>query len=332
MRVDTDPDREPRRGAARRLPGAGGGARGRRPSPSTWSAAPSATCCSAAAAPTSTWSSSATPAALAARLGAETVEHERFATAKVELDGHEVDIATARTETYPRPGALPEVEPAGSIEADLARRDFTINAMAIPLRGEPRLIDPHGGRADLESRPAAGPARALLRRRPDPGAARGPLRGPLRLRAGAGDRGAAARGRPRAPSPPTAARPSCCGSPPNRARREAFGLLAEWGLVELREGGVELADAGRRAARAPPWASCAPSATGAVLAAALGPPGGERGAGRRAARSARRRRSRWPPATIAVELVLARALRRRVARRLPRASGARSSSRSTART
>ena len=62
------------------------------------------------------------------------VAHERFATAKVELDGHEVDIATARAETYPHPGALPEVEPAAGIEADLARRDFTINAMAIPLR------------------------------------------------------------------------------------------------------------------------------------------------------------------------------------------------------
>src|SRR3954453_19960535 len=59
-------------------------------------------------------------AALAARLGAEPVEHERFATAKVELDGHEVDIATARTETYPHPGALPVVASAPSIDADLA--------------------------------------------------------------------------------------------------------------------------------------------------------------------------------------------------------------------
>src|SRR6476661_6274039 len=72
---------------------------------------------------------------LATRLGAETVEHERFATAKVELDGHEIDIATARTETYPSPGALPVVEPAASIEEDLGRRDFTINAMAVPLSG-----------------------------------------------------------------------------------------------------------------------------------------------------------------------------------------------------
>lgn len=89
--------------------------------------------------------------ALAARFGAEPVEHERFATAKVELDGHQIDIATARTETYPYPGALPEVAPASTIEADLARRDFTINAMALPLQGQTELIDPLGGRADLEA-------------------------------------------------------------------------------------------------------------------------------------------------------------------------------------
>src|SRR6478609_1895829 len=64
-------------------------------------------------------------AELAARLGADAVSHERFATAKVSLDGHELDIATARTERYLKPGALPVVEPAAEVEADLARRDFT---------------------------------------------------------------------------------------------------------------------------------------------------------------------------------------------------------------
>src|SRR5215218_5404719 len=59
-------------------------------------------------------------AELAARLGAEPVAHERFGTAKVELEGHEVDVATARTERYARPGALPEVTPAPDIEDDLA--------------------------------------------------------------------------------------------------------------------------------------------------------------------------------------------------------------------
>ncbi len=95
-------------------------------------------------------------AGLAARLGADVVEHERFATAKARLDGHEVDIASARNEVYLHPGALPEVEPS-SLGDDLARRDFTINAMAIPLGREPILIDPHGGRDDL----AAGLLRVL---------------------------------------------------------------------------------------------------------------------------------------------------------------------------
>jgi tRNA nucleotidyltransferase (CCA-adding enzyme) len=89
--------------------------------------------------------------ALASRLGGEVVEHERFATAKVRLGEHEVDIATARAETYPHPGALPEVKPTAGIAADLARRDFTINAMAIPLRRDPELIDPHHGLEDLEA-------------------------------------------------------------------------------------------------------------------------------------------------------------------------------------
>src|SRR6476661_2982910 len=79
-------------------------------------------------------------AALAARLGAGPVEHERFATAKVEFDGHEVDIASARSESYPHPGSLPLVSPAATIDADLGRRDFTVNAMALPLQGKPRLI------------------------------------------------------------------------------------------------------------------------------------------------------------------------------------------------
>ncbi len=90
------------------------------------------------------------PAALASALGVEPyADHDRFGTLKVELDGHEVDVAAARSESYPEPGALPVVERGASLEADLARRDFTVNAMAVPLAGEPRLIDPHGGVADL---------------------------------------------------------------------------------------------------------------------------------------------------------------------------------------
>jgi tRNA nucleotidyltransferase (CCA-adding enzyme) len=87
---------------------------------------------------------------LARRIGAEPVEHERFRTATVEVAGVRVDLAATRAEHYERPGALPEVEPA-PLHHDLARRDFTVNAMAVPLAGEPALIDPHGGLDDLRS-------------------------------------------------------------------------------------------------------------------------------------------------------------------------------------
>ncbi|HXA54344.1 MAG TPA: hypothetical protein VNV37_05655 [Solirubrobacteraceae bacterium] len=75
--------------------------------------------------------------ALAACLGASaTVSvHERFGTAVVAWDGGKIDIATARRERYPAPGALPAVE-GGSLEEDLQRRDFTVNAIAIALSGE----------------------------------------------------------------------------------------------------------------------------------------------------------------------------------------------------
>jgi tRNA nucleotidyltransferase (CCA-adding enzyme) len=78
--------------------------------------------------------------------------HHQFATATVTLpDGVKLDFSTARSETYGQPGALPEVE-ASSIEDDLRRRDFTINAMAIRANRDRfgELLDPSGGRIDLE--------------------------------------------------------------------------------------------------------------------------------------------------------------------------------------
>ena len=80
-----------------------------------------------------------------------------FGTAEVEAGGRRlalrIDFAAARAETYVRPAALPETSPAG-IEGDLARRDFTVNAMAVALTGPRRgeLLDPHGGRRDLARR------------------------------------------------------------------------------------------------------------------------------------------------------------------------------------
>jgi len=87
---------------------------------------------------------------LAARLGGEVRAHERFGTATVKARGLAVDLAGTRRETYPSPGALPEVEPAGLAE-DLGRRDFTINAIALGLTGDQlgTVHDPHGGRDDL---------------------------------------------------------------------------------------------------------------------------------------------------------------------------------------
>ena len=68
------------------------------------------------------------PDPLLAALGGADVAHERFGTATV--DG--VDVVRARAERYPQPGALPVVEP-GDIDADLRRRDFTVNAIAVAL-------------------------------------------------------------------------------------------------------------------------------------------------------------------------------------------------------
>lgn len=71
---------------------------------------------------------------LAARLGGEASVHERFGTALVTAPSASVDLATIRSESYPQPGALPEVR-AGTAEQDLLRRDFTVNAVALGLAG-----------------------------------------------------------------------------------------------------------------------------------------------------------------------------------------------------
>ena len=86
--------------------------------------------------------------ALARALGGELRVHERFATATVTLEGHEIDVTMARAESYPRPGALPDVSPA-DLAADLRRRDFTVNAVAVAVRGPGQPIDPCAGIDDL---------------------------------------------------------------------------------------------------------------------------------------------------------------------------------------
>ena len=82
--------------------------------------------------------------------------HEQFGTAAFVLDGVMFDLACARTETYPAFGENPLVV-AGCLEQDLARRDFTVNAMALVLRadGSHQLCDPLGGREHLVKRQLA---------------------------------------------------------------------------------------------------------------------------------------------------------------------------------
>ncbi len=84
--------------------------------------------------------------------GAQLSRHESFMTAGLVLpDGGHIDIATARQETYERPGALPTVKPA-TLAEDLARRDFTVNALAVALNADKwgQLYDPFDGREDLQ--------------------------------------------------------------------------------------------------------------------------------------------------------------------------------------
>ena len=95
---------------------------------------------------------SAVAHALAAKLSGRVVYRSQFGTFKVEMTGESVDLVTSRRETYRRPGALPTVSPS-SIDDDLQRRDFTINAMALRLAPEPVVIlDPCKGQDDIRSR------------------------------------------------------------------------------------------------------------------------------------------------------------------------------------
>ena len=197
-------------------------------------------------------------------LGGELVEHERFATASVTIDGLHVDLARARAEGYERPGALPAVTPA-TITDDLARRDFTINAMAVPLAGEPALIDPYGGVDDLR----AGVLRVLHDRSfvDDPTralrAARYVARFDLELEPEtaellrSADLGTVSNDRVEAELRRIAGED---GAP------RALELISEWGLLELPEDVVELAGRLRDLSAWPPWAGFA-DPSDAILAA-----------------------------------------------------------------
>lgn len=91
--------------------------------------------------------------ALADATGGRVIAESEFGTVKLSVGEMPMDVATARRETYPGPGELPEVEPS-SLEEDLARRDYSVNAMAVDLAPHSwgDLIDLHGGHGDLMMR------------------------------------------------------------------------------------------------------------------------------------------------------------------------------------
>ncbi len=87
---------------------------------------------------------------------AKIVAHGRFGTVRIDTAEAHVDLATVRSEHYAHPGALPIVA-AGTLEDDLGRRDFTVNALAVPLTARARdgrgsVVDLAQGQADLTAR------------------------------------------------------------------------------------------------------------------------------------------------------------------------------------
>ncbi|MDR1168704.1 MAG: hypothetical protein LBK53_07450 [Heliobacteriaceae bacterium] len=79
-------------------------------------------------------------------------ENPEFGTIRVKIDGQEVDFASTRCETYPKPGHLPAAAKFGcSLKEDVLRRDFTVNALAMRV-SDGEIIDYAGGRQDLENK------------------------------------------------------------------------------------------------------------------------------------------------------------------------------------
>jgi len=81
------------------------------------------------------------------------VTYERFGTAMVPLPEGKLEFVGARKERYDESSRKPEVTPA-TLDEDLSRRDFTVNALAVSLNADRfgELQDPHGGMKDLEAR------------------------------------------------------------------------------------------------------------------------------------------------------------------------------------
>jgi poly(A) polymerase len=78
---------------------------------------------------------------------------ERFGTIGARKDGRTYEITTHRADDYHPDSRKPDVVYADAVEADLSRRDFTVNAMALRLGGDdPELVDPFGGAIDLATK------------------------------------------------------------------------------------------------------------------------------------------------------------------------------------
>jgi len=90
---------------------------------------------------------------------------ERFGTIAAVIGGKRVEITTYRGEVY-KGNRKPEVEYIGSLRDDLARRDFTINSMAMSVDG--KVIDPFGGKSDLVGRHLRAVGDPVERFREDP--------------------------------------------------------------------------------------------------------------------------------------------------------------------
>ncbi len=214
------------------------------------------------------------PQPLIEALGGDARVHDRFGTATVTTADGSVDVARARTETYEHPGALPTVAPADELGADLARRDFSVNSIAVPVSDPGRVIDPQGGLDDLH----AGILRVLHDGSfvDDPTRALRAARYASRLGLGVEPRtlellrdtnlGTVSDDRVEAELRRLAAEP---------VPRAGFELLDDWGLMKLDRAAGDLIDVIAELLAAEPWRSEAGRAD-AVLAAARGAPSAAR--------------------------------------------------------
>ena len=267
---DIDPRDAPRapRGPARHRRAARRGAASR--DPPTWSAAPSATCCSAQSRADLDVVVEGDVAPLADALGGELIEHDRFETATVALGDARRSTSPARARRpTTQPGRAARGAARPTIEEDLARRDFTINAMARAARGRRRADRPprrprrpagRGCCASCTTAPSSTTPPGRCARRATPRASTWTLEPEHRA--------AAARGRPLDRLGGPGRSPSWREIAAEERPSAALALIDDWGLLDLGNGRRALAAAIerllRRAARA---GTSSPTAATTILAA-----------------------------------------------------------------